>query len=79
MELGTSLEGEGTNERGCDEATGQYRGYVYYDYPYRGSTSLGALDFVPLPPHPMYYIQTGFYPPPVLTTRSYNDVTGYEV
>ena len=31
MELGTFSEDEGTNEQGCDEAAGQYRGYVYYD------------------------------------------------
>ena len=79
MELGTSSENEGTNEQGCDEAAVQYCGYAYYDYPYRGGTCLGALDFVPPPPHPMYYAQTGFYPPPVPTTRSYNDPTGYEV
>ena len=79
MELGTSSQDEGMKEQGCDEAAGQHRGYAYYDYPYRSGTSLGAPDFVLPPPYPMYYAQTGFYPPPVPTTRSYDDPTGYEV
>lgn len=79
-ELGTSSEDEGEYEQGRYEAAGHYPDYTYYDYPYRSGTSLapGAPDFVPQPPHPMYYAQTGFYPPPVPITRSY-DPAGYEV